>query len=63
MLEPTDKPLNKDTTEEEKKFYEEWKRDYKVMHGTVKKHAIKNPIIEIPFNVFFILGFDNFKIS
>tara|TARA_A100000164_G_scaffold369809_1_gene394986 strand:+ start:786 stop:890 length:105 start_codon:yes stop_codon:yes gene_type:complete len=23
MLEPTDKPLNKDTTEEEKKFYEE----------------------------------------
>ena len=31
MLATTGKPLNKDATEEEKKFYEECKHDYKVM--------------------------------
>ena len=49
MLATTGKPLNKDATEEEKKFYKECKRDYKVMLETAKKHGIKNPIIEIPF--------------
>jgi len=48
MLATTGKPLNKDATEEEQKFYEECKRDYKVMHETAKKYGIKNPIMEIP---------------
>ena len=49
----TDKPLNKNATEEEKKFYEECKYDYKVMHETAKKHGIKNPILEIPMELDF----------
>ena len=49
MLATTGKPLNQDATEEEKKFYEACKRDYKVMHETAKKHGIKNPIMVIPF--------------
>ena len=53
MLATTGKPLNKDATEEEKKFYKECKHDYKVMHETAKKHGIKNPIMEIPFEVDF----------
>ena len=53
MLATTGKPLNKDATEEEKKFYKEFKRDYKVMLETAKKHGIKNPIMEIPFEVDF----------
>ena len=53
MLATTGKPLNKDATEEEKKFYEECKRDYKVMHENAKKYGIKNPIMEIPFEVDF----------
>ena len=47
------KPLDKDATDEEKKFYKECKRDYKVMLETAKKHGIKNPIMEIPFEVDF----------
>ena len=53
MLATTGRPLNKDAPEEEKKFYEECKRDYKVMHETAKKYGIKNPIMEIPFEVDF----------
>ena len=53
MLATTGKPLNKDSTEEEKKFYKECKHDYKVMLETAKKHGIKNPIMEIPFEVDF----------
>ena len=53
MLATTGNPLNKDATEEEKKFYKECKRDYKVMLETAKKHGIKNPIMEIPFEVDF----------
>ena len=53
MLATTDKPLNKDATEEEMKFYEECKHDYKVMHETAKKHGIKNPILEIPMEIDF----------
>ena len=53
MLATTGKPLNKDATEEEKKFYKECKRDYKAMLETAKKHGIKNPIMEIPFEVDF----------
>ena len=53
MLATTGKPLNKDATEEEKKFYKECNRDYKVMLETAKKHGIKNPIMEIPFEVDF----------
>ena len=49
MLATTGKPLNKDATEEEKKFYEECKHDYKVMLETATKLGIKNPIMEIPF--------------
>ena len=53
MLANTGKPLNKNATEEEKKFYKECKRDYKVMLETAKKHGINNPIMEIPFEVDF----------
>ena len=53
MLATTCKPLKKDATEEEKKFYEECKHDYKVMHETAKKHGIKNPILEIPMEIDF----------
>ena len=53
MLATTGKPLNKDATEEEKKFYKECKRDYKVMLETAKRHGIKNPIMEIPFELDF----------
>ena len=37
ILATTGKALNKNATEKEKKFYEEWKHDYKVMHETDKK--------------------------
>ena len=53
MLATKCKPLNKDSTEEEKIFYEECKHDYKVMHETAKKHGIKNPILEIPMEIDF----------
>ena len=53
MLVTTGKPLNKDATEEEKKFYKECKHDYKVMKRNAKKHGIKNPILEIPMEVDF----------
>ena len=53
MLATTGKKLNQDATEEEKKFYEECKYDYKVMKETAKKHGIKNPILEIPMEVDF----------
>ena len=53
MLATTGKPLDKDATEEEKKFYEECKHDYKVMLETAKKHGIKNPILEIPMEIDF----------
>ena len=51
MLATTGKPLDKDATEEEKKFYEEFKYDYKVMLEIAKKHGIKKPIMEIPYNL------------
>ena len=53
MLANTGKTINKDAIEEEKKFYEECKHDYKVMKETAKKHGIKNPILEIPMEVDF----------
>ena len=53
MLATTGQPLNKDATEEEKKFYEECKHDYEVMKKTATEHGIKNPIMEIPFEVDF----------
>ena len=53
MLATTGKPLNKDASKEEKKFYEACKHDYKVMKETAKKLGIKNPIMEIPFEVDF----------
>ena len=53
MLATTGKPLNKDATEEEKKFYEECKHDYEVMKVTAKKHGIKNPVLEIPMDIDF----------
>ena len=53
MLATTGKSLNKDASEEEKKFYEECKHDYEVMHETAKKHGIKNPILEIPMEIDF----------
>ena len=53
MLATTGKKLNKDATEEEKKFYKECKRGYKNMLETAKKYGIENPIMEIPFEVDF----------
>ena len=52
MLATTGKPLNKDATEE-RKFYEECKYDYEIMHETAKKYGIKNSILEIPMEVDF----------
>ena len=45
MLATTGKPLNKDASEEEKKFYEECKHDYKVMKETAK-NVEKLPIFQ-----------------
>ena len=45
--------LKGQATEEEKKFYEECKHDYKVMKESAKKHGIKNPILEIPMEIDF----------
>ena len=42
MLAKTGKPLNKGAIQGEKKFYEEFKYDYEIMHATVKKNGIKN---------------------
>ncbi len=53
MLSTTGNLLNKDATKEEKKFYKECKRDYKVILETSKKHRIKNPIMEMLFEVDF----------
>ena len=53
MLATTGKKLNKDAIEEEKKFYEECKHDYKVMKETAKKHGIKIPVLEISMEVDF----------
>ena len=53
MLATTGRPINKDATEEEKKFYEECKHDCKVMHEIAKKYGIKNPTLEIPMGVDF----------
>ncbi len=53
MRATTGKSLDKDATEEEKKFYEKCKHYYEVMHETAKKHGIKNPILEIPMEVDF----------
>ena len=53
MLATTGKTIDKNATEEERKFYEDCKHDYKVMHETAKKHGIKNPILEIPIEVDF----------
>ena len=53
ILATTGKFLNKNAIEEEKKFYEECKHDYEVMHETAKKHGIENPILEIPMEVDF----------
>ena len=53
MLATIVKPLNKNASKEEKKFYEECKHDYEVMHEPAKKHGIKNPILEIPMEVDF----------
>ena len=53
MLATTNKPLNKDATEEEKKFYKECKHDYAIMHETAKKYGINNPTLEIPIEVDF----------
>ena len=46
MLATTGKALNKNATEEEKKFYEECKHDYKVMHETAKKMAFKTQLLK-----------------
>tara|TARA_B100000212_G_scaffold247288_1_gene188889 strand:- start:6 stop:167 length:162 start_codon:yes stop_codon:yes gene_type:complete len=53
MLATIGKTLNKDATEEEKKFYEECEYYYKVMKKTAKKLGMKNPILEIPMEVDF----------
>ncbi len=47
----TGKPLEKDASAEDKKIYEEMKQADKVMRESAKKLGIKNPILEIPFEV------------
>ena len=51
MLATTGKPLPDDAAPEEKIFYKEVMHDYEVMHKNAKSLGIKDPILEIPFEV------------
>ena len=51
MLATTGKPLPDDATPEEEIFYKEVMHDYKVMHKNAESLGIKDPILEIPFEV------------
>ena len=50
-LATTNTPLPEDASEEEKDFYEGAKRDYLWMIKVAKKRGIKNPSLEIPFDI------------
>ena len=49
----TGKKIESWATEEDKKIYQEMKKADKTMRSTAKKLGIKNPIMEIPFEVEF----------
>ena len=51
MLATTGKPLPDDATPEEEIFYKEEMHDYEVMHKNAELLGIKDPILEIPFEV------------
>ena len=51
MLATTSKPLPDDATPEEEIFYKEVMHDYEVMHKNAELLGIKDPILEIPFEV------------
>ena len=50
MLATTGKPLPDDATPEEEIFYKQM-HDYEVMHKNAESLGIKDPILEIPFEV------------
>ena len=49
MLATAGKPLNKDATSEEKKFYEECKYDYKVMKEITKHYYLSKNTLQIKY--------------
>ena len=51
ILASTGKPLPVDATPEEEIFYKEVMHDYEVMHKNAESLGIKDPILEIPFEV------------
>ena len=51
MLATTGKPLPDDATPEEEIFYKEVMHDYEVMHKNAELLGIKDPILEIPFEI------------
>ena len=51
MLATTGKPLPEDATPEEEIFYKEVMHDYEVMHKNAESLGIKDPILEIPFEI------------
>ena len=51
MLATTGKPLPDDATQEEEIFYKEVMHDYEVMHKNAESLGIKDPILEILFEV------------
>ena len=51
MFATNGKPLPDDTTQEEEIFYKEVMHDYEVMHKNAELLGIKDPILEIPFEV------------
>ena len=51
MLATAGKPLPDDASQEEEIFYKEVMHDYEVMHKNAESLGIKDPILEIPFEV------------
>ena len=51
MLAITSKQLPDDSTSEEDIFYKEVMHNYEVMHKNAESLGIKDPILEIPFEV------------
>ena len=51
MLATTGNPLPDDSSQEEKIFYKEVIYEFEVMHKNAESLGIKDPILEIPFEV------------
>ena len=51
VLATNGKPFTYDSTPEEEIFYKEVTHDYEVMHKNAESIGIKDPILEIPFEI------------